>query len=127
MTGRREVAFICNTPEHEFSRQFIQGMLDRMAVSYYKYGKVADAYPHSFSAMPSLIQRLSEYDRTGNTEFLIDAANFAMIEFMAPSLPGAHYSPTDDDGSPGRTTVHGLVTKDSNTAKRDHLYRRDGD
>lgn len=33
---------------------------------------------------------------TGNTEFLADAANFLMIEFMYPSIEGAKYTPTDN-------------------------------
>lgn len=116
-----------NAPKTEYSERFLQGMLDRMAVSFYKYGRVSDAYPHSMSALDSLLQRLKSYKETGNTEFLMDAANFSMIEFMHPSHSEAHYTPTDSDGSPGRTTNHGIVTHETNTAKRDHLYRRDGD
>ena len=95
----------------EYSVVFLQGMLDRMAVSEHKYGLVSDAYPHKFSALDSLNQRLDRYIETGNTEFLIDAANFAMIEFMLPSAKGAHFEPTDSDGSPGRTTNTGMVLK----------------
>lgn len=87
---------------HEFSDKFVQGMRDRMIVSYYKYGRVSDAYPHKVKALDSLEQRLRKYRETKNTEYLIDAANFAMIEFMHPSVDGAHFSPTDDSGSPGR-------------------------
>lgn len=89
-------------PDSEVSREFLQGMADRMAVSYCKYGAVADAYPHKVSARESLQVRLDKYWRTGNTEFLMDVANFAMIEFMRPSHPSAHYRPTDSRESPGR-------------------------
>lgn len=107
-----EIGVIC--PPSEVSRQFIQGMADRMTVSYHKYGKVSDAYPLNVNALDSLIQRLSKYKETSNTEFLIDAANFAMIEFMCPSLPGAYFEGTDSDASPGRTTISGKITADSN-------------
>jgi hypothetical protein len=122
-----DVEIKLTAPRSEYSLDFLQGMINRMIVSYYKYGKVADAYPASMDAMASLQQRITSYLVTENTEFLIDAANFAMIEFMHPGCDNAHYTPTDSDGSPGRTTTHGIVTHESNTAKRDRLYRRAGD
>lgn len=86
----------------EFSEQFVDGMRSRMAVSFHKYGTIKDAYPHKVNAMESLRLRLDKYMSTGNTEFLIDAANFAMIEFMLPSHPEAHFKATDSSESPGR-------------------------
>ena len=86
----------------EFSESFVQGMRDRMVVSFYKYGAVADGFPHKVNAITSLTDRLRKYAETGNTEFLIDAANFAMIEFMLPAHPNAFFEPTDSDQSPGR-------------------------
>lgn len=86
----------------EFSDEFVKGMQDRMVISYFKYGPVADAYPHKISALESLQKRIDKYIDTGNTEFLMDAANFAMIEFMYPSHPNAHFRSTDSAESPGR-------------------------
>lgn len=44
-----------------------------------------------------------EYDiEPGNAEYLVDAANMLMIEFMHPAHPKAHYTATDSAGSPGR-------------------------
>jgi hypothetical protein len=36
----------------------------------------------------------------------MDVANFAMIEFMLPRHPQAHFKGTDDDGSPGRIALN---------------------
>ncbi len=108
-------------PASEWSPEFLQGMVNRMAVSFHKYGALAKAYPHDLNALASLQQRLDEYLRTGNTEFLIDAANFAMIEFLRPSIKGAHFRPTDSDESPGRTTKRGHVTDAPNGDKRTWL------
>ena len=94
-------------PESEFSQEFIDGMKARMAVSYHKYGAVKDAYPHKVSAMKSLYDRLRRYEETGNTEWLIDAANFAMIEYMLPAHENAHFRATDSNESPGRRGHHG--------------------
>jgi hypothetical protein len=86
----------------EFSEKFVEGMRNRMEVSFHKYGPIKDAYPHKVDAIKSLKIRLDKYEATGNTEYLIDAANFAMIEFMLPAHPEAHFEATDTNGSPGR-------------------------
>lgn len=89
-------------PPTEFDERFVQYMKNRMLVSFFKYGPIADAYPHKVNALESLKLRLQKYEETGNTEFLVDAANFAMIEFLRPSHPEAHFEGTDSDQSPGR-------------------------
>lgn len=95
----------------EFDERFVQGMRDRMVVSFYKYGPVAEGAP-KVDVIASLMARLRLYANgdaskgiaPGNTEYLIDAANFAMIEFMYPKHPQAHFAATDDSGSPGRVS-----------------------
>ena len=89
----------------EISEPFIEGMRNRMKVSYHKYGPVASAYPDRVNAIASLQDRLRKYAETGNTEYLMDAANFAMIEYMYPTHPQGHFQGTDDDGSPGRRSM----------------------
>lgn len=91
----------------EISTDFIEGMKNRMEMSFYKYGPVAEGFPKKVDAIGSLMMRLEEYAKTGNTEFLIDAANFAMIEFMYPRHPHAFYRATDDGESPGRRARRG--------------------
>lgn len=44
-------------------------------------------------AIKNIELRLQKYKDTGNTEFLVDIANFAMLEFMHPSIPGAKFIP----------------------------------
>lgn len=93
-----------NCPSSEYSLQFLQGMVDRMSVSYHKYGAVADAFPQKVNAIESMHQRLEMYYKTSNTEYLVDAANFLMVEFMHPAVKDAFFKPTDSDGSCGRAT-----------------------
>jgi hypothetical protein len=107
-------------PDTEFSTTFAQGMADRMAVSFFKYGLVAEAYPKKVNAIESLKTRLDLYlnggevkgvkIEAGNTEYLMDVANFAMIEFMHPKHPKAFFKSTDSNGSPGRNWNDGEVT-----------------
>ena len=103
-----EIKQVPIVPDSEVSQPFLQGMSDRMAMSYFKYGRVAEAYPRLVDAIASLKKRLALYEETGNTEWLMDVANFAMIEYMYPKHEKAHFKPTDSKESPGRKW-HGEV------------------
>jgi hypothetical protein len=109
-----------SAPDGQVSQAFIQGMVDRMAVSYYKYGHVKDNFPEVMDAVAMIEDRLRMYKDTGNTEWLMDAANYAMIEFMYPRHPDAHYRPTDSNESPGRIMTDGRRTR--HTKEDDESY-----
>jgi hypothetical protein len=64
--GHRYDLITRNVIPSEVSADFVQGMADRMAFSFYKYGRTK--WPGS--------ERL--YKEDGNLEWLMDAANFAM-------------------------------------------------
>ena len=87
-------------------------MANWVAVSYHKYGAVADAYPHRMDAGASVRQRLDRYIETGNTEWLIDVANYARIEYMRPNHPRAHFMASDSEASPGRLDHSGGIHHD---------------
>jgi hypothetical protein len=111
-----------------------------MGVSFFKYGPVADAYPNRVDAIASLQKRLDRYAETGNTEWLMDVANFAMIEWMHPRHREAHFRATDSHESPGRVWNNGAETDTANTSGHENIrlggsklhttggfYHRDGD
>jgi hypothetical protein len=79
----------------------LQKMLNRMAVSEHKYGPLETNYPSPKHALDTLVERVRLYEETGNTEWLLDAANMAVIEFLFPSHEASHFRPTDSDESPG--------------------------
>lgn len=114
-----EIKIRLAAPSSEFSQQFVQGMADRMAVSFHKYGPVAKNYPVPAHALDSLADRLRKYEETGNTEFLMDVGNFAMIEFMRPAHSGAFFRPTDSEDSPGLRLWTGKQVQDHPTAHLD--------
>lgn len=89
-------------PDTEFCLDFVQGMYNRMCMSFFRYGKVAEGFPDKVNALKSMEKRLEEYHKTGNREFLMDAANFLMIEFMHPKKEDTFYKATDSKESPGR-------------------------
>jgi hypothetical protein len=102
-----------SVPATEFSEYFIELMRNRMAVSYFKYGMVAEAVKR-VDMIASLKTRLQKYLETGNTEWLVDVGNIAMIEFMAPQHPHAHFRATSADESPGRVTFSGRSSQKGN-------------
>lgn len=82
----------------EYSEKFDEIRQNMMIMSYYKYGPLKDNYGNykCMNAIENLKIRLQKYIDTGNTEYLADVANFAMIEFMNPQIEGACYKPTDN-------------------------------
>jgi hypothetical protein len=85
----------------DFSEAFVNKMRNAIETSYYKYGNANKTYPELAQAYKCIKERLALYERTHNTEYLIDVANFAMIEFMYPAFRDARYTPTDSGSSPG--------------------------
>jgi len=86
----------------EYSEKFDELRKNRMIVSFYKYGRLkTNAGEKLVNEIESLKLRVKKYEETGNTEFLADIANFAMIEFMCPQHPNAYYKATDSNESPG--------------------------
>jgi len=81
----------------EYCEEFDSKRKDMMVMSFYKYGPVSDNYSEykCMDAMGNVQKRIAKYQETGNREFLLDAANFLMIEYMFPQHKDAHYKATD--------------------------------
>ena len=88
-------------PETEWNQKFIQGMADRMMTSHFKYGAIKES-SERINWVADLKKRIERYEETGNTEWLMDAANYCMIEFTHPQHPNAHFMATGSEESPGR-------------------------
>lgn len=81
-----------------FSWNFVHMMHNRIHVSHYKYeddlAKAKNNPSVERNELKNAEYRIKLYKDTGNPEYLIDAANFLMLEFM--EMHGA-FRPTDDD------------------------------
>lgn len=99
-------------PKSERSPKFHRRMDQAMGMSFHKYGPVKNAFPHKVNALQSLEHRLQLYRETGNQDYLVDVANFAMIEFMCPDHEEAHDTPTD--GGEGRRWNKGPTRENDN-------------
>jgi len=105
-----EIKDMPGVPDTERSPEFQQRMTNATGVSFFKYGAIADAYPHKVNALKSLEDRLKLYREggvikgntiaPGNVAYLVDIANFAEIEYMAPSMKT--WDANDEKDSPGR-------------------------
>lgn len=87
--------------KRDFSEAFINKMKNAIEMSFYKYGWSSRTYPELAQAHKCIRERLELYEETHNTEYLVDVANFAMLEFMYPAYKDAKYFPQDSDKSPG--------------------------
>ena len=73
--------------------EFLAEMAHGMIMGYFRYGKASE------SATDNLVEakkRLERYEKTGNQEYLRDAANFIMQERRKPSIKGTHFKAVDD-------------------------------
>lgn len=86
----------------EYSDHFDELRQNRVATSYYKYGTAVKNFgDHLVNALESANLCIEKYKRTGNTEYLCDAANYIMFEFMYPSVKDAYFKATDSKDSAG--------------------------
>jgi hypothetical protein len=108
-------------PTYKLYFEVIQQMVNRMAVSHFKYGRCdSNAKTGSSETLFCGLQRMSMYDPrgidqgiiwppdakkkpldTGNTENLVDTANFVVIEAVYPKHPKAHFKAQTSKQSPG--------------------------
>ena len=87
--------------EREYSDEFDNRRKARVMVSYYKYGPAKKNFGEGrVDAIGSLELCLEKFKKTGNTEYLMDVANYAMFRYMFP-MPGEYFRNTDSDESAG--------------------------
>lgn len=79
----------------DWSWGFIQHCINYVVFGRFRYGKVKDC-GRRFDRIHGMKQRIALYEKTGNTEYLIDVANMAQFEFESPSIAGACFKSTDD-------------------------------
>ena len=85
----------------EYSEEFDNRRKARVMVSYYKYGPARKNFGEGrVDAIGSLELCLEKFKKTGNTEYLMDVANYAMFRYMFP-MPGEYFKNTDSDESAG--------------------------
>lgn len=85
----------------EYSKEFDEKRKSRVMVSFYKYGPAKKNFGEGrVDAIGSLELCLEKFKKTGNTEYLLDVANYAMFRYMFP-MPGEFFKATDSKDSAG--------------------------
>jgi len=88
----------------EWSEEFDELAKNRSVTSYFKYGPIAVNFGQKLaSATKSVALCLTKYEETGNTEYLVDARNYLMFEFIYPQHKNAHFRATESSESAGRS------------------------
>ena len=88
--------------QEEYSDSFDDLRKNRVKTSYYKYGPAKINFGENLvEAIPTAEICIDKYRRSGNTEYLLDAANYLMFEFMYPQKAGAFFRATDSSESAG--------------------------
>lgn len=86
----------------EYSDEFDRLRQNRVAVSFYKYGPAKINFGEKLvDAIGCAEKCVNKYKETGNTEYLCDAANYLMFEYMYPQKKGAYFKATDSSESAG--------------------------
>lgn len=86
----------------EYSERFDELRKNRVRTSFYKYGPAEKNFKTgNVKAIPTMQLCIDKYQETGNTEYLCDAANYLMFEFMYPQHQNAHFRATDSGESAG--------------------------
>ncbi len=69
----------------EYSTDFDEKRKNRVMVSFFKYGPAKKNFGEGrVDAIGSLELCLEKFKKTGNTEYLLDVANYAMFRYMFP-------------------------------------------
>lgn len=92
----RSLAWVYKT---QWSPLFERYMRNRLVMGYFRYGSLRNKARRGthYDSVGSAIRRLKAYLKTGNQEYLVDAANLCMVEFMVPSChPSPEWRPADD-------------------------------
>lgn len=86
----------------EYSKEFDEKRQNAIVTSYYKYGPAKKNFGKgTVDAIGCIELNLKMFKKTGNTEYLVDIANYAMLRYMYPQ-DGESYRPTDSNQSAGR-------------------------
>ena len=94
------------TFEEEYSSEFDELRKNRVKTSFYKYGPAKINFGEKLvNSLESAAMCIAKYKSTKNTEYLCDAANYLMFEFMFPQIEGAYFSATNSGESAGKAGI----------------------
>lgn len=87
--------------KREYSTEFDKLRQNRVEVSFHKYGSARDNFAGGrVDAIKTAELCIDAFKKDGNTEHLVDAANYLMFRYMYP-YPGEYFRATGSSESVG--------------------------
>ena len=80
----------------QWSEEFEGLMRNRLVLGAIRYGKLHAPNKPKYDRIGSAVKRLHKFNKTGNKEYLVDAANLCLLEFEECNHPNQHFSAIDD-------------------------------
>lgn len=82
----------------EWSSEFEQLMRNRLLMGALRYGTLEQKRKKKkqWDLLGALKSKAEGYARTGNTEYLVDAANYCLLAFELDKHPNKHFKALDD-------------------------------
>ena len=82
----------------EWSPVFYQLMRNRLVMGSFRYETFEDRRkkPRNYDTAEECVKRIRRYQKDGNVEHLVDAANMCLIEFEFGNHPNKHFESVDD-------------------------------
>ena len=88
--------FLRSVDETNLIKEIYRLALNRFYIGSYRYGTFKEkVYPRYFG-IHACNKKIEAYKRTGNLEFIIDAINCLVIEFIYPGHKDAYFKAEDD-------------------------------
>jgi len=81
----------------EWSTKFERLMRNRLVVGAFRYGCIGESDKDVDHRIRFARERLDAYERTRNTECLVDVANAMLLEFVEGKHPKKHFHAVDRD------------------------------
>lgn len=80
----------------EWDPVFEQLMRNRLIMGRLRYESLWKKKKGGYNYIKSVREKLTKYEQTGNTELLVDIANYMLIMFNFDGHPNHHFAATDD-------------------------------
>lgn len=84
--------------QSEWSPEFERLMRNRLVMGAFRYGLLADkrVKGKKWDLIEPIRAKVELYEQTGNTEYLVDAANYCLLAFECDNHPLKHFKALDD-------------------------------
>lgn len=95
LKGSLQDKYITRSPEElSLINSVFKLDMNRLNMGMYRYGNNAEYIRRG--CIEEVYRRLDAYMKTHNTEYVIDARNMLLIEFLYPTFNDAKFEPIDD-------------------------------